>query len=340
MSEWSWETMELRLKHRFTIAHRTSDFRTNVILRGSLTDRLVWGEAAPNPRYGEDAQTTQNAFELLTEQDITADDPKLWWSQIAQTTEGSFAAKAALDMALYDDWGKRIGESVRRRLGLPASPENGLPLCMTIGMDDVETVKMKVKEAEPFPILKIKLGSNQDRVLIQAIRSVTDKPLRIDANEGWANREQALREIEWLATQGVQFIEQPLPARQVEDAIWLKQRSPLPLMADESLKTHHDLGEISQGFHGVNIKLMKCGGISPALNLIHEARALDLRIMLGCMIETSIGIAAAAQLATLVDDLDLDGNLLISNDPFVGHPVINGHLHLNENPGLGVHIAP
>jgi L-alanine-DL-glutamate epimerase-like enolase superfamily enzyme len=199
-------------------------------------------------------------------------------------------------------------------------------------------VVRKVLEAEPHPILKIKLGGGNDEEVMEAVRSVSTKTVRVDANEGWKTPELALEKIRWLAGLGVELVEQPLPAGQLDGMRWLKERSPLPLVADEDVHTASDLPGLVGAFHGINLKLMKAGGILEAIRTIHTARALGLRIMIGCMIESSLGITAAAQLGAMADWLDLDGNLLIQNDPFVGAVTEQGKILLPDQPGLGVSL--
>jgi len=193
-----------------------------------------------------------------------------------------------------------------------------------------------VQEAGRYPLLKIKLGMENDEELISAIRAVTDKPLLVDANEGWKNKEEALEKIKWLALQGVKVIEQPLPARMLEETHWLRERSDIPIIADESVKTAADIPSLATAFDGINIKLMKAGGLQEALRMVWLARTLGMKVMLGCMIETSVAISAAASISPLADYADLDGNLLITNDPFTGVTVHEGKLMLNDNPGIGV----
>jgi L-alanine-DL-glutamate epimerase-like enolase superfamily enzyme len=296
------------------------------------------GEAAPNVRYGESAETVTQALQQLAP--ALEGDPRHFRAlseRLDAILPGHHAAKAALDIALYDLAGKRLGAPLHRMLGLDPA---GMPLTsFSIGMDEPETVARKVREAAPYPVLKIKLGAQSVRETFGAVRSVTSKPVRVDANEAW-RPEEALKHIEWLAAQGVELVEQPLPAADVEGAKWLRQRSPLPLVADEALMRAADVPRLAEGYHGVNVKLQKCGGIREALRIIETARSCGLKVMLGCMVETSLGIAAAAQLGPLADWLDLDGNLLISADPFRGHPVVDGCIRLGETPGLGVEPQP
>src|SRR6218665_92299 len=184
-------------------------------------------------------------------------------------------------------------------------------------------------------VIKVRLGARDGRETFGAVRAATSKPVRVDANEAW-KPEEALAHIEWLAAQGVELVEQPLPAADVEGAKWLRQRSPLPLVADEALMMASEVPRLAEGYHGINVKLQKCGGIREALRIIETARACGLKVMIGCMVETGVGIAAAAHLGPLADWLDLDGNLLLSADPFQGHPVVDGRIRLGEGPGLGV----
>jgi L-alanine-DL-glutamate epimerase-like enolase superfamily enzyme len=184
--------------------------------------------------------------------------------------------------------------------------------------------------------LKIKVGTKDDEMIINAVRSLTNKPIRVDANEGWKIKEEALEKIKWLKSQGVEFVEQPMPARMLDETAWLRERSDLPIIADEAVTTASDIPKLATAYDGINIKLMKAGGLLEALGMIQIARAHDLKIMLGCMIESSIAISAAAHLAPCVDWADLDGNLLIKNDPFSGVKIKSGQLIYNNKSGIGV----
>jgi L-alanine-DL-glutamate epimerase-like enolase superfamily enzyme len=244
------------------------------------------------------------------------------------------AARAAVDAAVMDWTGKSVGDPLYRIFA--ADPAEMPPTSMTIAIGEPDRVRRRALEARDFEVLKIKLGGPADRAMVNAIREVTDAVIRGDANEGYPDRETALREIEWLAGRNVELVEQPLPADRIDDMVWLKQRSPLPLMADEAFLESADLPKVAHCYHGINIKLVKCGGTLAARDAISAARSLGLEVMLGCTIESSLGIAAAAHLAPLVDYADLDGNLLIANDPFVGHPVVEGRIRLRDAPGLGI----
>ena len=247
---------------------------------------------------------------------------------------GNTAAKASVDIALHDWIGKVEMKPLYTLWGL--NPTLNPFTSFTIGIDTPDIIIEKTKQAVEFKILKVKLGSLDDKEIIQAIRSVSKQPLFIDANQGWTNKEQALRMIEWLADQNVLLIEQPMPKSQKEDMAWLKERSSLPLIADESVQRLSDIKAVAALFHGINIKLMKCTGLNEARAMITEARNLGLKIMLGCMTETSCAISAAAQIASLVDWCDLDGALLIKNDPFKGAYLNNGSIIATDLPGLGL----
>ena len=248
----------------------------------------------------------------------------------------NFAAKAAIDIALHDLVGKMLCQPLWRLFGL--SPERCTYTTYTIGIDTPEVVKQKVREVEGrFGRLKVKVGVEGDRELIKSIREVSDLPLTVDANQGWTSAEEALRQIEWLQTQGVIMVEQPLPKHNLEGLRWLTERSPLPIILDESVQGPDDVVLLKGCCHGINIKLMKCGGLAPARLMVQLARMQGMQVMLGCMTETTCAVTAAAQLAPCADYLDLDGNLLISNDPFRGGmQVIDGRVTLQTKPGLGL----
>jgi L-Ala-D/L-Glu epimerase len=206
----------------------------------------------------------------------------------------------------------------------------------SIGIDTPEVTREKVREAAPFPVLKIKVGLDTDEATVAAVRSVTDKPLRVDANEGWTDREVAVRKIEWLATQGIEFVEQPMPAARIDDIAWIRDRVDLPIIADEACLRPEDIPALAAAYDGVNVKLDKAGGILQGYRMIQIARALGLKTMLGCMISSSVSVTAAAHLSPLVDYADLDGHLLIANDPYEGVTVRDGKLVLPSGPGLGI----
>lgn len=248
---------------------------------------------------------------------------------------GQASAEAAVDMALFDLAGQRLGVPLYDLLGhRPApTPETSF----TIGMDRPEVVVQKVREAGAFAVLKVKMGSDDDREVLQAVRDTTRQRLRVDANEGWTFA-GATERLEWLHRLGVEFVEQPLPADRLEETRELRKRSPLPFIADESVHRASDIPRLLGAFDGINIKLMKCGGLGEALRMIAVARAHGMTVMLGCMIESSVAITAAAHLSPLVDFADLDGNLLVDDDPYEGVVLRDGRWMLPSRPGLGVRL--
>jgi L-alanine-DL-glutamate epimerase-like enolase superfamily enzyme len=332
------ELLRLELRHTWTTVMSASDMRETLLIRYVRDGIVGFGEGAPIPRYNESAQAAQKEVEGLRGF-ILASDPWQHQELMAQVRArllGQWALKAALDAALMDWVGKRLGVPLYRYLGL--DPARAPLTTFSIGIDTPELTRQKVGEAADFPVLKIKVGLSSDEASIAAVRSVTSKPLRVDANEGWRSKEEALRKISWLQTQGVEFIEQPLPASMHEETRWLRERVKMPIFADEACLHPQDIPRLAQAYDGVNIKLDKCGGIWEALRMIHTARAHGMKVMLGCMVSSSLAIAAAAQLSPLVDYADLDGNLLIRNDPFSGPRVDKGKIILNQEPGLGVRL--
>jgi L-alanine-DL-glutamate epimerase-like enolase superfamily enzyme len=253
---------------------------------------------------------------------------------VEQLAPGNYAAKASVDIALHDLVGKLMNQPWYRIWGL--NPEKTPVTSFTIGIDTPEVVRKKVEEAAPYRILKVKLGQDTDKEMIRTIRSVTDKPLCVDVNQGWKEKDMALDMIYWLKEQGIVFVEQPMPKALVEELAWLTQKSPLPVIADESVQTISDIRKVDGIYSGINIKLMKCGGMRSAFKMINTARALNMKVMIGCMTETSCAVTAAAQLSPMVDWADLDGNLLISNDIYEGVTVVDGKLILSDRPGIGV----
>ncbi len=330
------KTKRLDLAHTWTISRNSSNFKNNVFVKIERNGIVGYGEAAPNVRYGEDhVKTTKRinqAKKIFEENNLFHYvDIK---DALDQTITDQSCAKAALDIALMDWIGKAFNLPLYKLWGLDTAKA---PLTsFSIGIDTAEVIKQKVREAEPYPILKIKVGTDRDREIINAVRSVTDKPIRVDANEGWKTKEEALEKIKWLIDQGVEFIEQPMPASMLEETAWLRDKVSIPIIADEAVKTASDIPRLATAYDGINIKLMKAGGLQEALRMIGMAKSLGMKIMLGCMIESSVAISAAAHLAPLVDYADLDGNLLIKNDPFTGVKVDHGKFIYNDKPGLGV----
>jgi L-alanine-DL-glutamate epimerase-like enolase superfamily enzyme len=325
-----WEPLTLDLKTTFRVAHGASDQRYNVLVY--LDDGV--GEAAAVPYYGE---TQQGIIDYLKSVPDLGDDPFDIEAVLSKRPPGSRAARSAIDEALHDLWGKKLGQPLYKLFGL--NP-NKLPLTsFTIGMDEPEVMAEQAKESR-HPILKIKLGSQKDEEIVAAICKATDANLRVDANAGWS-RERALQLIPRLADYGLEFIEQPLAVDDVEGFFWLKeklraQKVDIPIFADETAKTSHDVAKLSGAIDGVVVKTMKSEGIREALRMIHTARAHDMQIMLSCMVESSVGVTAAAHLAPLCDYADLDGPLLIKNDPYCGLKYDGAKFTLPDGPGLGL----
>jgi L-alanine-DL-glutamate epimerase-like enolase superfamily enzyme len=325
----------LELKYAFGIATHSRTSTPAMIVEVEQDGVVGYGEAAMPPYLGE---SQESAAAFLRRVDLGRFPDPFQLEEILPAIDalapGNTAAKAAVDIALHDWVGKRLGAPWYRIWGL--DPAKAPVTSFTIGIDTPEVVRQKTREADHYKIIKVKLGRDTDRMMIETIRQVTDKPITVDANQGWKNRDEALRTIEWLATKGVVFIEQPMPKEQIDDTVWLRERSPLPLVADESVQRLADVRKAPGVFDGINIKLMKCTGLREARQMITLARALELKIMLGCMTETSCAISAAAQLSPLVDWADLDGALLIKNDLFAGATVVDGRITPPDRPGIGI----
>jgi L-alanine-DL-glutamate epimerase-like enolase superfamily enzyme len=325
----------LRPRHAFTLSRESIREKQTFFVELQYDDVMGKGEAAPMAHLGETPALCRTALDRIAEAlpESTGDYETLIRSleAIAPTAP---AARAAVDAAIMDCVGRSSNVPLFRLLGIV--PANMPPTSMTIAIDSPDRVRERAKEARNFRVLKLKLGGKWDHAMVSAVRDVTDTLIRGDANEGYSNRETALREIEWLAERNVELVEQPLKADRIDDMIWLKERSPLPLIADEAFMQVRDLPRIAGGYDGINIKLVKCGGTLAAREAFAAARASGLKVMLGCTIESSLGIAAAAHLAPLADYVDLDGNLLVANDPFDGHPIIDGRIALRDAPGLGI----
>ncbi|HMP81991.1 MAG TPA: dipeptide epimerase [Verrucomicrobiota bacterium] len=314
-------TADLRLNHTWTIARASADVFQVVIVELTDTDgTLGLGEASPVARYNESSKTVAAFLSHVDAAMLSFDNVPSSMRYIESLPPGNNSARCALNVALLDGAAKRARKPLHDHLGLGFRERHHVT-SFSIGIAAPDIIRRKTLAAEQFPILKLKVGSADDDANFAALRQAAPaKTVRVDANEGWTTKEQALRMIEQFAADGhVELIEQPMPATTpVEDMIWLKERSPLQLFADESYHTATDAALCSKCFHGVNVKLGKAGGVSGAFDALLAARNAGLKTMLGCMIETSILISAAAHLAELCDHLDLDGNLLIANDPFIG----------------------
>ena len=331
----SWKTYDLQLKYVFRIARSEEAIVPIVIVELRHDGITGYGEASPSGRYHETAHTVINFLSKLDTAKL--DDPfavESILTYVESVAKGNTSAKCAIDIALHDWLGKRLGIPLYKMWGLDKA--KAASSSFTIGIDTAAVVARKVEEAESYPILKIKVGLNNDKEMIGTIRKITDKVLRVDANEGWKKKELALERIKWLSDQNVEFIEQPMPSSQIDDIKWLRDKVNMPIIADESVIRLSDLPMLAQAYDGINIKLMKCTGVREAMRMIHTARALNMKIMMGCMIESAVAISAAAHLSPLIDYADLDGNVLITNDPFDGVRNVRGRLELNEKPGFGV----
>lgn len=325
----------LELKHTFTIATSSRTTTPDMMVQVEKDGIIGYGEASMPPYLGE-SQESASAF--LSRVDLSGfADPFEFETVLASVdaiAPGNPAAKAAVDIALHDWVGKKMGQPWFRIWGL--DPKKTPVTSFTIGIDTPAVVREKTKEADIYKVLKVKLGRDTDKMMITTIREVTDKPISVDVNQGWKDKTFALEMIEWLATKNILFVEQPMPKEQVDDIAWLREKSPLPLIGDESVQRLPDVRKAWGVYDGINIKLMKCTGMREAHKMITLARALDMKVMIGCMTETSCAISAAAQLSPLVDWADLDGAVLIKNDLFDGATIVDGKVTLPDRPGIGV----
>ncbi len=331
----SYRPFELQLKHVFTVA-TFSRTTTPVVLTTLEYEGVTgYGEASMPPYLGE---SHESVLSFLGKVDLEQfRDPFMKEDILAYVNSimpGNNAAKASIDIALHDLIGKLLGQPWFRLWGL--DPAKAPATCYTIGIDTAEVVREKTREAEGFSLLKIKLGKDNDREMIDAVRSVTDVPIFVDVNQGWTDRNYALEMVNYLHEHGALFVEQPMPREMVDETAWLTERSPLPIVADEALQTPDQLLGLKDIYNGINIKLMKCGGMHNGYKMITIAREMGMKILIGCMTETSCAISAAAQLSPLVDWADLDGNLLISNDIYEGMTVVDSQIVLPDRPGIGL----
>ena len=337
---------ELRLVNPWKIAS-THGAVTHQTVLVELTDGsglVALGEAAPAALYGESAPGVLDALARLDPALLSFADVPGSMDRLDRVPSLPVAAKCALNLALLDGAAKLRGQALHDFLGLGFRAGRHVT-SFSIGIDTPEIIYQKVLDAEPYPVLKLKVGDPRDRENFAALRTAApDKPVRVDANEGWKTREEALRMIEWLVATNshLQFIEQPMPRNTpLRDLYWLKERSPLPVFADESCHTIKDIPLCAECFHGVNVKLVKTGGVSMARETLAAARQAGLKTMLGCMIETSVQISAAAHLAELADFLDIDGSLLIANDPYAGVTAERGVLSFaTAREKFGLRVTP
>lgn len=332
----SFEPYELQLRHTFTVSSYSRKTTPDVQVKLEYEGFTGYGEASMPPYLGQSVETV---CAFLGKVDLAQfNDPFQLENILAYVdslSPGDSAAKAAIDIALHDLVGKLLGQPWWRLWGL--DPAKTPDTTFTIGIDTPDVVRQKTREcADRFNILKVKVGLDNDKEMISTIREVTDLPLAVDANQGWKDREQALDEIHWLKENGVVMVEQPMAKERLDDNAWITERSPLPIFADEAIQRLTDIPSIKGAYHGINIKLMKCTGMREAWKMLNYARAEGMKVMVGCMTETSCAVSAAAQLSPAVDFADLDGNLLITNDLYTGMEVVNGKITLSDRPGIGV----
>jgi len=327
----------LAFKRPFSIAHGSRDSTPVVFTRLEHEGVFGYGEASMPPYLAEDHPTVL-AFlakaKILLQQFKPADEIESILSAVDEIEKGNTAAKACIDIALHDLVGKLRNKPCHELFG--ADKLKTLFTAYTIPMDDPQGIRERIEEAKEYSILKVKLGSINDKKIIEEIRKHTSKNIIVDANEGWTDKNTALEMIEWLSGQNVLLVEQPMPKVQVEDTAWLGSKSPIPIIADEAVQRLADIEKAKGVYTGINIKLMKCTGLHEARKMIEQARKYKMKVMIGCMSESSCGVSAAAQLAPLVDWIDLDGPLLIKEDYFDGVNFSEGKIMLNDLPGIGV----
>lgn len=334
----SYKPYVVELAHTFTISGFSRDTTTVLLTEVTYDGITGYGEAALPPYMA--GQTLETASRFLDKVDLSRFSNPFELDDILAYVDGIEAGmscpKCGIDIALNDLVGKLLGHPLHEIWGFNASrtPDTSF----TIGMDTPEVIAEKTREAAPYKILKVKLGSTEkdDKMIVETVRSVTDKPIVVDANQGWKDKHYALDMIGWLAERGIRFVEQPMPKDIIDEMAWVTERSPLPTFADESCQRLVDVKRLWGAFSGINIKLLKCTGLREAKQMIETARGLGMGVMIGCTTETSCAISAMAQLAPKVDFADLDGNLLITNDCFDGIKIVDGKITLNDRPGIGV----
>ena len=326
---------ELLLKYPFSISGFTRTSTPLILLEVNCEGLSGYGEASMVPYHGENTAT---AMEFLSKVDLSWLKLPFDFEEISAYLDslapGNPNIKAAIDIALHDLQGKIDEEPCYHMFG--ADPKLMPQTSITIGMDTPEIILQKVKEAEQAALLKVKLGGPADKILIETIRSVSEKPLFVDANQGWKDRSEAIEMVYWLSEQGVLLIEQPMDKANWDDNAWITEQSPIPILGDESIQRLADVAKAKGVYHGINIKLMKSAGMFEAHQMIKRARELDLKILIGCMSETSCATLAAAALAPLCDWADLDGPFLTKNNPFTPPTFAGGKWVLNDKPGLGL----
>lgn len=332
----SFRPYELKLRHAFNLARNSRTTTPDVLVKIELDGFVGYGEASMPPYLGESVDSVSR---FLSQIDLSQFKDPFAMADIHDYMDGlasdNRAAKAAVDIALHDLAGKIMNQPWYRIWGLnPAAAPN---TSFTIGIDTADIVRGKVREAQSYKVLKVKMGLDNDKELVETIREETSVPICVDANQGWNNREKALEMCHWLAERDCLFVEQPFDKHNIDDTAWLRERSPLPIIADEFVQRLDDVRRASEIYDGINIKLMKSTGMYEAHAMALVAKALGMKVMLGCMTETSCAVTAASQLSPLADYADLDGNLLITNDPFDGVKIVEGQVCVPlDRPGIGV----
>lgn len=330
----SFKPNELKLRHAFNLARNSRTTTPDVLVQLEYDGIVGYGEASMPPYLGE---SIESVTKFLGNLDLGQFNDPFRIEEILSYVDGTApdnrAAKASVDIALHDLLGKIMGQPWYRIWGL--SPEKTPNTSFTIGIDKADVVRQKVDEAASYKVIKVKMGLDNDKELVEIIRSKTDKPLCVDANQGWTDKEKALDMCHWLKERGCMFVEQPFDKKMIDETAWLRERSPLPIIADEFCQRIPDVMRAYQVYDGINIKLMKSTGLHEAYKMAVLAKSLGMKLMIGCMTETSCAISAAAQLAPMADWVDLDGNLLIANDSFDGVKVVDGKITLTDKPGIG-----
>lgn len=326
-----------QMRHVFTIANSSRTTTPIVLTKIEYDGYVGYGEAAMPPYLGESQASVIEFLKKVNLEQFSSpfliEDIMLYVDSIAINNT---AAKAAVDIALHDLVGKMIGQPWWKIWGFdPTTTPN---TSFTVGLDTEDVVKEKTKEASPYKVIKVKLGRDEatDKMMINTIRSVTDTVICVDANQGWKDKHYALEMINWLNERNVNMIEQPMPKLMLDETAWLTEKSPLPIIADEACQRLTDIKKLHGAYTGINIKLMKCTGLREAREMVSLAQALNMKLMIGCMTETSCAISAGAQIAPKTEWADLDGNLLIANDCFSGMKIVDGKITLNDIPGIGV----
>ena len=334
----SFEPYELKLKHAFNLARSQRTTTPDVQVQIEYDGVIGYGEASMPPYLGESVESVTKFLSQLDLSQFTdpfrIEDIHEYMESVAPNNR---AAKASVDIALHDLTGKIMGQPWYKIWGL--NPEKAPNTSYTISYDaDPAEMKAKIDECAPFRVIKVKMGVGHDKEVVEAFRRTSDTPICVDANQGWTNKKEALEMCKWLADKGCLFVEQPMPKEMFKETAWLRERSPLPLIADEFMQRLPDVRRAAEAYDGINIKLMKSTGMHEAYQMATLARALGMKVMLGCMTETSCAVTAAAQLSPLVDWADLDGNLLIANDRFDGIKIVDGKVTIPDRPGIGVEL--